>query len=297
MRIIGSKSRYKKKRDSINNGLNARTRRVVKRAKFKHNFILPTIDEGEYLNEITLKKDLEPYVFGIKLAINVVIEAFLIPPEIEITKIRSSRLVSQTLIIKIINDLRTLLIIGTKGYPIQAATIASSLYETSYMLGLLGDDDELSDRWIEHSDPASMSNVIESINKMTKKTIKKQTSDLDIDYDPISKAEYKKYQQLCMAKHSNPLIQKHIGIFFENNSFIGEFGPDKTQYALRLICFSLENSIGFVMSGLVNYVNDHLREFDTRQFVSLYNKTADHYKKLRLYSLNKWGSESISDTD
>ncbi|QQZ58906.1 hypothetical protein JI735_19435 [Paenibacillus sonchi] len=289
MRFIRSYNRIMDRKNSINNKNSAKIKRISKNRFRRTSTNLPTIDEGEYLAGKILEKPLESYVEGLKLAFDLLIETLTIAPAQDYRELRSSFLVSNSLLIKCINDLRALWQLGSKGYPIQAATIASSLYETSFTIGAIGDDDEAADNWINHSDFTSMPM---SVFKMTKDTIKKQTQNIDIPFKSLAEAEYKKYQTLCMAKHGNPLIQMRHGITLQNGAFIGEPGPENTEDSLKLICYSMESSISFVMAGVATYINEHLVDLNTTKLVEKYNNVLEFYKLLVQQSINKWGSDN-----
>ncbi|MEF2967790.1 hypothetical protein V3851_18330 [Paenibacillus sp. M1] len=292
---IRTRHRHKNKVASNKHNMNSQIRKVRNLSKFNRQPQLPTIDEGEYLAAKILAPKIGPYLHGLSLAINVAGHALELPPALDHATLRDSFLVSNSFLIKMMNDLRVLQIIASKGYAIQSATIASSLYESSFILGYLGDDDQKSRKWINHTDRESINSIIHGIKSLTKNAIRKQTriSGIDIDYKELGNTEYKKYQILCMAKHSNPLIQKEHGFVYEHGTIYGEPGPEASDAAVKLICFSLENSISFVMTGLVTYVNEHLTDYDTRHFVRLFNYTKDYYNKLKEESINRWGSENI----
>lgn len=274
------------RKNSIKSKNSAKIKRISKNRFRRTSTILPTIDEGEYLAEKFLKKPLEPYVEGLKLTISLLIETLTITPAQDYRELRSSFLVSNSLLIKCINDLRALWQLGSKGYPIQAATIASSLYETSFTIGAIADDDDRADNWIEHS---KLTKVPLDTKVSVTMTLKKQLEDVEpAVLESLVEEEYKKYRNLCMAKHGNPIIQKRHGITFQNGDFIGEPGPEKTDEALKLICFAIETSISSVMTGVVTYINDHLANYDTSKLVRKYNRTKEAYSIMVDNSLKKW---------
>ncbi|MGQ3479148.1 hypothetical protein [Paenibacillus sp. TY11] len=246
---------------------------------------ITTIEEGEKQVELILEPHLKPYITGNIMACEVISVAINILPTLNLRDVSSSLKATTSLLIKNVNDLRTMRILAAKGYSTQTATIASSLYESSYMLAYIAGDEELANQWIEHTDPR---NLPTGIKKFTEEALKKQVD----DYEQIARQEYHKYHQLCMAKHSNPLIQKNHGFLIEESNVIAEFGPEIGEHSIRLSCFALENSISFVMTGLVAYINAHLINYDISPLQEKLNQLSSYFNQLQNESYKKWAQQS-----
>lgn len=109
------------------------------------------------------------------------------------------------LLVRVLGDLRVCQWAASTGYAMQALTLAASIHELSYAIAYLKDSDERARKWIEHVNDARTypecghRNVISEVAKH-----------LGLD-EQETEQEYRIYRELCMAKHGNPLLQKHYG--------------------------------------------------------------------------------------
>ncbi|WP_438498502.1 hypothetical protein [Paenibacillus sp. IHBB 3054] len=246
--------------------------------------IKPTIDEGEKLAAEALSSDLEIYIKGINESLNLISFAIDLAPEKKLLDVRSSLKVTISLLMKMINDLRTMIILAPRGYSVQTATIASSLYETAYTLTYIGGNDSLADEWISHTDERHT--PFASIKKITEEVISQLFPE---DYDSLFKGEYHKYTQLCMAKHSNPLNQMLHVYKYESNVVIAEPGPETSEHSIRLTCFSLVNGISFASLALGSYINHHHQDINS-EFIKQFNELRSYYEELQNTSFLRWGN-------
>ena len=72
----------------------------------------------------------------------------------------------------------------------------------SFTIAYIGSDEQRAREWIEHEDPTRS---FMGVRTMTKEGLAKLGTP---DPDAQASVEYKVYRQLCMGKHSNPLLQK-----------------------------------------------------------------------------------------
>src|SRR5688572_13578158 len=103
------------------------------------------------------------------------------------------------LLIKTSNDLRTVALLAARGYPVQAATVASSLYESAVTVAYIGQDDALAKEWVRHGQDDPLTSF-RGVWPMTQAAV----ANLGLP-DAGTRAEvlYRTYTQLCWAKHGN----------------------------------------------------------------------------------------------
>lgn len=145
--------------------------------------------------------------------------------------------VAVSLLVKVSNDLRCISLLSKMAYPTQALTLLSSLFEISYTMAYI-DDDNLAVNWIEHNDPkkASNKNIFEIIKKgLVNFGVTEVTLDEEVS------TEYKIYRQLCMAKHGNPIYQKNQGIIINDNTVLLFNGPDTSPQVFGCILCRVGN--------------------------------------------------------
>ncbi|MDN4618424.1 hypothetical protein QCD85_09970 [Paenibacillus sp. PsM32] len=245
---------------------------------------MQTISEGEDSNELYLQKELEPYIKGLIKCMEVVGMAVEAHPPIKLSQTSSSLKVVQTLLIKSTNDIRSLWILGAKGYSIQAATIASSLFESSIMINYIGDNDDLANEWIKHTNPAGLP---KKLGAYTEEVFKK----LVTDYDSATREQLDVYGILCRAKHGNPTLLKVHYYKLEDDTIVADYGPENGEESIKLTCFSIENSISFMMIALESFINNHLSKFqiDFSNLITKFEETRLYYDELVTTSIKRWG--------
>ncbi|MEK4351323.1 hypothetical protein MKX41_10785 [Paenibacillus sp. FSL R5-0475] len=243
-----------------------------------------TIEEGENIVEEVLSIELAPYILGIQKAINTISTAVSLIPTMNLNDVSISLKVVNSLLMKSINDLRVIWLLSTKGYSIQAATVASSLYESAFNLAYIGNSDSLARIWNNHNDTTNT--PFGSIKKITSEAIKKQSPE---NFISISNVEYSKYSQLCMAKHANPINQKNHVYKYEEGTIIADSGPEASNHSIRVTCFSIVTSLGFIGYAIVSYVNEHLASYNTAELVSEFDELGKYHTMLYDQFQAKWG--------
>jgi hypothetical protein len=222
-----------------------------------------TIEQGEDLARKLLFKEFAPYIDGLIKTIDCISNAVDLIPEKPLREVSTSAKVVNSLLMKSINDLRAIWILALKGYSIQCATIASSLYESAFTIAYIGNDETLANRWKDHSD--FKTNPFGSISSITEGALKKLFT--QEEYKTVSDAEYLKYRLLCMAKHSNPVNQRNHVYKVENSVITADSGPETSEHSKGLSCFSITMAIGFIDFALTSYINNHVTPNTTRELI------------------------------
>jgi hypothetical protein len=136
----------------------------------------------------------------------------------ERVKLSKGRIVRTLLLQRLQNDLRCCRLLAERGYPMQAAGQAASVYECWVNIAAIVDEPTAL-RWLEHDKEAASFGSIRDLTVGAATLLEKPGK---------AKFFYQQYQQLCMPKHLNPLIERERGfrIRLEEKEFEFQEGPD-----------------------------------------------------------------------
>jgi hypothetical protein len=168
-----------------------------------------------------------------------------------------SKAVCRTLFARLMTDLLAIRELAFYGYGIQATTLASSSFETAFMLQCIGADNGRAKKWNDHTDWV---NPVYSIKESIK--IALQNDGL---IEPNLKTEtdiiYDTYKQLSAVKHVNPQIQKWFHYTqLENGDWMLTFGPDPSEVSLQFSATSLFRFTVFMLYAGKSFVRHHVPE-------------------------------------
>ena len=215
-------------------------------------------DKGESIEEAEIQatKDLEPqlarHLALTDLGIDVIMLALSQAPDLPVLQVPQSRKVATGLLIRIANDARSAALVAMRGYALQACSIIASTYEAAYTIAAIGLDNELAQQWIDHDDPTR---PFMEVRKMTHKAL----VELQVrDPDTQASVEYLNYRQLCMAKHSNPLLQKQHGYKLQGGDVVFINGPDVSEYSVRAAWYALERAAQLASVAIASFVKNHI---------------------------------------
>lgn len=194
--------------------------------------------------------------------------------------------VNTLLIIRLTNDARCVSVLARMGYGLQAASVASSIYELSYTSAYIGADNELAKVWQQHEEVISA--PFGSMLKLTEGALVK----LGI---PSAKTEapsfYRSYTQLCMAKHGNPLLQGHHGLDVENELLIPKNGPDTSDKSIRVCWFALEKSASALLIASRSFITNHVPSEKRVQLIQQLSTLVEECIRIRDIAVARWGNE------
>ena len=87
------------------------------------------------------------------LTFNAIASAFNRLPTTPLADTPQARKVVVALLFRLANDLRSAALLALRGYPLQSASLVSSIYETTYTIAYIGADESRAQQWIEYDDP------------------------------------------------------------------------------------------------------------------------------------------------
>jgi hypothetical protein len=219
-------------------------------------------------------------------AFNLIGAAISSLPELPIRDMPESLKVATTLLIRLSNDLRSASLLAIRGYCLQALTLVGSMYEAAYTIAAIGSDDVLADEWISHDDPKR---TYGQVQNLTREGLAKLGAP---DVDTQTAIEYRVYRQLCLAKHSNPLLQTKHGNQIEGKSVVAVNGPDLSESAVRAAWFALEHAAGLAFIALASFISNHVSDEKRADLMKEAYAVGVGRKALETSAKARWGTEN-----
>jgi hypothetical protein len=157
---------------------------------------------------------------------------------------------------KLCTDLRGAVLTAEPGYPTQAVTIVSSLYETAFTVAYIGADERLAQEWADQAqgDPTRS---FRSPWTLTYEGLKSLAAK---DLEKAVEGHYQTYSQLCMAKHAHPGFLIHHSWERTDQMIIVNNGSNTNDAAIRAIAYALEAAVGLVVIAAVSFIRNHVPE-------------------------------------
>lgn len=138
------------------------------------------------------------------------------------------------------NDLSGIRILTGYGYSSQAMSVGASVCELAFSISYIGSDDNRAQGWLDHGDPTRPFRSVTDL-------IKEATLQLPVEARTEAfNSAYRVYRQFCMAKHANPLLERHRGLRLGvSGEGIVENGPDLSEGSIQNAWFALSQSASF----------------------------------------------------
>jgi hypothetical protein len=191
-------------------------------------------------------------------------------------RLPKAKIVRLLLLQRVQNDLRCCVILVEHGYPLQAAALAAGVFEAWATLGNVRTEEDAA-KWLSHSrENASFG----PIYNLTRQAIE----NMGVDARVADKL-YSQYQQLCMAKHLNPLVEGGRGYIRVGNSVEFLPGPDTSELAVGLGWFALERASRFAHFALQTMADS--QESPAELHLALVAQQA-LLEDLQTESVNRW---------
>lgn len=214
---------------------------------------------------------------------NLISEAISKLPVIAIKKLPKSRLASTLIICRISNDLRCVALLAKRGYTAQALTLAASVYEASFTVDYIADNDNIAQEWLKHNDPIKF---FKEIYFLTREAVaKRDVSDVNKQADKL----YKIYRQFCWAKHINPVFQKLRNIDLSN--FTMFTGPDTSDTSIRDGWFALEHASSSALTAIDSFIIYHIPELERSTLRQKLKKLELKRIELNNKARQRWGNQ------
>jgi hypothetical protein len=157
------------------------------------------------------------------------------------------KLVRTLLLHRMQNDLRCCLILAERGYPLQAASLAAGICEAWATIAAIKDD-EAAHRWLIHEKETQSFDSAKSLIREALQTMLGNREACD--------RLYAQYQQLCMPKHLNPMVERERGYELEGNEVRFQPGPNLGPKATATAWFALERATRFTFFGILAFIHN-----------------------------------------
>ncbi|MBW1813560.1 MAG: hypothetical protein JRJ39_07765 [Deltaproteobacteria bacterium] len=206
-------------------------------------------------------------------------------PRERIREIPLPQKVATSLIVQVSNDLRTASLLALGGYAVQAATIVSSMFESTYCIAAIGSDENLAQKWVNHDTPTRS---FMGVKTMVEKGLK------NLEHPSVGKqteVEYRVYRQLCMAKHANPLFQMEHGFIVHEGEVVAMNGPNTSENTIRAAWFAMEHATALAFIALIIFTKFHLKPEGNEDLVSLILSLGDARKQIEGEAKKRWGTK------
>lgn len=156
-------------------------------------------------------------------------------------KLSKATIVRLLLLQRIQNDLRCCIILVEHGYPLQAFTQAASIFEAWVTIANIKTEDDAV-KWLSHAKENESFGRIRPLTKQALENIAGDAKHAD--------KMYSQYQQLCMSKHLNPIVERSRGYELEGNAVQFRPGPNTSELAIRHGWYALERASRFANLAL-----------------------------------------------
>jgi len=173
-------------------------------------------------------------------------------------KLTKAGRVKLLLLQRIQNDLRCCMILVEHGYPLQAVSMAACIYEAWVTIANI-ETKEDAVKWLSHD---KEDKSFGRIRALTEQAVKNITGDAN-----EAGKMYSQYQQLCMAKHLNPILERSRGYVLEDNVIQFRPGPDISDLAIKWGWMALQCASRFVHFALFSIA--HTQETSTALHLEL----------------------------
>lgn len=206
-------------------------------------------------------------------------------PERPILELRQAEKVSVALVLRVLKDHRCVALLAARGYPLQACTLVGSLFESAYAAAYIGANDQRAQSWIDHSDPTS---TFRPVKAMVNDVLRGLGVD---DWQAATARQYRTYQQLCMAKHVNPLLESLHAYSLEEGHVVADAGPSTSEDGVRASWFALEHGIGLTEVALTTLIHHFVPTPDVEQLELELAAIAGRRAVLSRQAIERWGNK------
>jgi len=245
-----------------------------------------SLQESEAEATRSLAKDLSPHVHLADRALDLAASTLDSLPPQRLATVPKSRRVASSLMARLMNDLRCVEIVVTRGYAIQGISLGGAIYETAFTIAYIGGDEEIAQEWIDHDNPVRPFRDARTLTKVG-------LANLGIpNPEGQAKTEYRVYQQMCMAKHANPLLQMEHSIKVSNKTVEIFSGPETSEAAIRASWFALEHSAALLaIVASYSVIKNHVPEEKRPPLVNEFHVIGTLRKRLEKRAKERWGTK------
>ena len=199
-------------------------------------------------------------------------------------KVRSRNLTAK-LLTRIMRDNRCAAVLSVTGYAVQATTLVASVFEVAFTVGYIRDEVDRANEWWNHEDPTR---PFKGVKHMIQDVIRRYGRH---DEAAIN-SKYLIYQQLCLAKHAHPDVERVFGIEEDEGRSTLTAGPIANDASIRMSWFALTHAAGLATVGAYPVIEHYVAAERQASLGSLLREISKAVDKQNQHAL-----ESGWDTD
>lgn len=201
------------------------------------------------------------------------------------------RMVVTKLMYRLCDEVRCLMLIAERGYGMQAATLAASIYEIAFSSALINLDPRYAATWATHEEPTQpwmktrkLTDLVWSLANVS-------------DAEERRQIDYKRYRMLCMCKHANPLFQRHSGTKVDEVDRYGgsklanitfTAGPDQSEGGTSVTLYALDCAVRYSLLA-VQQAGRRAQPDQKAALAAEYNAIAERYHRHCKAWEDRWG--------
>lgn len=196
------------------------------------------------------------------------------------TKARSplnhSGQVQVRLLVRMSNDLRVLAQAAEAGYSVQALSLLAGIYELASAAAYI-DSDERAARWESHQHLKKSYPSSGQRRAGIKKLLLALSPDeniTDSQLEAMVDEEERLYTLACVAKHSNPLVMRNLGVRFDGQSVRVFHGPFMDGNSVKQARFALLHGARLLIAAAVQFARPRFQDISEPQKLVRRIKTA-----------------------
>lgn len=193
-------------------------------------------------------------------------------------KLAKARIVRLLLLQRTQNDLRCCMILAERGYPLQALAHGASIFEGWVTIAAIKNEDDAV-KWLSHADESSSFGRIRPLTRQALEGIVGSADDTD--------RLYAQYQQVCMPKHLNPIVERARGYIVEAGKIEFRPGPDVSNLATQQAWYAVERSSRFAFFGILAFIHNDTPPL-SKELQDRTTATLTALQELQVKSANLW---------
>lgn len=232
-----------------------------------------------------LKGEIGRHVLSVMETVVLVEQSFKILGAVKVAETTLSGKVVLNLLIRLGNDLRSIVVLAGIGMPMQAVSLAAGSFETAYALAYIAADDSRAQAWVDHDDPTKPFLPVRKLVAEVMVHLFGEANEERVEH------HYRHYRQLCLAKHGNPLLARQHGATFDGEGIVLALGPNTSDVGVRALQFALEHSLGHSLLALGVLANVDPLLGANADFAREVERLNQIWSDLHQEALRRWGGE------
>ena len=172
------------------------------------------------------------------------------------------------------------------GYSLQAATLASSSFESAFMIMYVGANNDKAKQWSENQNPFKSAIGVKSSVKKAMECKGFTGQDLEDETNKF----YEAYKQMCSIKHVNVYIQGSFQHRVSGDTIRLEYGADTEPRSIRLSAWTLiQFFILFLGSShtlVLSHIEQPKQDYILARILILLTQSQELVKNVNDYAIN-----------